>query len=203
MKKLKLKNCRNWAIFHIVKRCLYAKLIIHTTDNTISATNALNITATDDVTITENVGAYGLSGVASLGASVGVNAIENTVLAYVGSSSDLTMNNANLSINAKSSETVTATANVVGGSTIALSGGVLHNTVGKNSTNAAPNDLSGDDAASYNQAKTQAQELVSTSQDYMNEANITYKENYNQAINSSKQATSDAQENIKNHFYDF
>ena len=47
------------------------------------------------------------------------------------------MNNANLSINAKSSEMVTATANVVGGSTIALSGGVLHNTVGKNSTNTA------------------------------------------------------------------
>ena len=165
------------------------------TNNKITAYKSLNLKAQDDTTIYESVGGLGV-GLGGVGASVGVNTISNTVLASIGSGSVLDMQSGNVSLNAISNEKIKANGAVVGGGGIALSGGVLHNTIGKSVGNAQANDLTGDDAESYNSAKKQADSVLTASGNYKKEADDTFRKYYNNASSDVSGAISDANKNI-------
>ena len=167
------------------------------TNNNIILTDDLNIEAQADTNIYETVGGYAVAGVAGVGASVGVNTIYNTVIASVGSGSVIDMELGDLSIVAQSNETVRANANVVGGGSVALSGGILHNTIGKSVGNAEANDLTEEDAEAYNSAKSQADEVLLAANSYKNEADDTFKTYYNDAASDVDDAISDANKNIE------
>ena len=172
------------------------------TGNNIDASGALSVKAQDDTKIYETVGALGVGGIAGVGASVGVNNINNTVISSIGSGSTLAMPDGNLTLNALSNETINANANVVGGGSVALSGGVLYNTIGKTVGNAEANGLSGDDAESYNSAKAQADEVLAASAGYQNDADETFKSYYNDASSDVDSAINDANNNINTYLTD-
>ncbi len=172
------------------------------TGNEISTTNSLNLIAKDTTKIKEEVGGYGAGSLLGVGASVGVNVIDNTAITSVGSGSVLDMATGNLKLDALTTETINANARVVGGGALALSGGILYNTIGKNVDNATENALSAEDAATYNQAKQQADSVLAESTNYKNDANNEFIKDYNKASSDSTKAINDANTNIANSLRD-
>lgn len=164
-------------------------------NNKITANKSLNLKAQDDTSIYESIGGLGV-GLGGVGASVGVNTISSTVISSIGAGSVLDMQSGNVSLSAVSNEKVTANGAVVSGGGIALNGGILHNTIGKSVGNAQTNDLTGDDAESYNSAKKQAESVLSASEKYKKESNDTFIKYYNNASSDVSNAIGDANRNI-------
>ncbi len=144
--------------------------------NNIISTGDLTLKAQADTNIYESVGGVAIGGVAGVGASVGVNNIDNTVNTLIGVDSVLNMPSGNLTLEAHSNEIIDATASIVGGGSVALSGGIIHNTIGKVVDNAQENALTGDDATVYETAKTQAENVLIASANELNNADKNYKE---------------------------
>lgn len=145
-------------------------------NNVITSTGNLNLNATANTNIYETVGGYSGAGLATLGASVGVNSINNTVNAFIASGSSIETGAGDLIIKALSNEIIDAKAIVVGGAAVALNGGILYNTIGNTVGNAQSNDLTDDDAKVYETAKKQADNLLIASATEQNNADENFKE---------------------------
>ncbi len=163
-------------------------------NNTITASESLSLKAQDTTSVYEKVGALG-AGLGAIGASVGVNTIYNTVISSIGQGTTI-KETGDVTLSAISNETIVANADVVGGGGVALSGGIIHNTIGKSVDNAQANDLTGDDAKSYDSAKKQSDEVLKASEGYKNDADKNFKKYYNDASNKASSSIADANKNI-------
>lgn len=147
----------------------------------------LDIKAEDITRIYETLGTAGAGLFGGLGASVGYNSIENSVLSYIGTLSNINAENADVSIQASSNETVNGIAAVVSAAgTAALSGGVLYSTIGKKKENAAYNTLNASDKQVFNSAKTQSDNILNKGNEKISSAGTSYTRAYNDAINKAK-----------------
>ena len=171
-------------------------------NNKVTVDNSLDLNASANTNIYETVGGYAGAGVAAVGASVGVNTIYNTAIASIGSGSEITMPEGNLNVNASTNEKIIAKVNVVSGGGIALNGGILYNTIGQEVDNAKPNELSGDDAETYNTAKSQADAVIAEANANKNQADENFKTYYNNASKDTENAINDANNNINNSLSD-
>ena len=162
-------------------------------NNNITSTKELKLDAKDTVNIYETVGgmAVGLGGV---GASVGVNTINDTVLAYIGTGT--VIDGGDISVKSESNQNIQSDVLVMGVGIGSLNGGILHNSIGKTLSNAEANDLTGDDANTYNQAKNQADDILKASEDYKKDADDTFKQYFNNAADDASKVIADANKNI-------
>jgi hypothetical protein len=170
------------------------------TNNQINSTKDLKLKAEANTNIYESLGSIPL-GLVSAGATVGVNNINNTVNSYIGANSVLKLGNGSLTINALSKEIVNANGNVIGIGGIALNGGVLYTTIGKNVDNANENELS-DGSESYDAAIKQSNDILNDAETKQNTANTNFVDSYNQAIDDSSLAVNTASSNINNSLED-
>lgn len=149
-------------------------------NNTIklSDNGTLDIKAKDITKIYTGIGGVGL-GAVGIGASVGYTVAENTVLAFIGTGSSVTGENADISISANSNEYANSEAIVVAGGVGSLAGGVLYNSFGKQVGNASYNELSDKDKENFNAANSQKDEAVSKVNEKIAGADNSYKNSYN------------------------
>ncbi|MBQ8672259.1 MAG: filamentous hemagglutinin N-terminal domain-containing protein [Alphaproteobacteria bacterium] len=151
---------------------------------------SIDIEAIDTTHIFENIGSGG-AGLVGLGASVGYSSINNTVLAYLGASSNIDAAGADISILAQSNEKVDGDATIVSGGVVALSGGVLYSTIGQKKDNALSNDLTDADKEILNTAKKQADEMVSNAGAKNSGANSAYNSAYGDALSKIENKVND------------
>ena len=153
-------------------------------NNTITLADAgkLDLSAKDVSNISESVGSASLSGGLALGASVGGNEIHNTVLAYIGTGTQVDGANADVSILADSEENVDAFGLVASGGYVALSGGAIYTSIGKKVDNAAYNELGSEEKKTFSGAKAQTDQMTGKANDKNAAANNKYKEQYGDAI---------------------
>ena len=159
------------------------------TSNVINNARSLDISALAESNIYETLGGAGVGGAVGVGATVGVNTIGSTAIANIGSNSVITMASGDVNLKSESKEHISASAYVLGGGVIALSGGVLFNTIGQSVENAKANKANDTETDKvYEAAKNQAQEILSKSEDNNKQANEIYNKYYNKAaedLNSS------------------
>ncbi len=157
-------------------------------DNTIQLADDgnLNVLATNISKINEQIGSAEL-GIGAVGATVGWNEINNTVLSYIGSNTDIMGNNADVSIQAKSNEAINAYGLVASGGGVALSGGVLYSSIGKKVGNNSYSDMHVDDQKLFISAQSQADETLKTANEKISKANSVYQDAYMKAIQTAKE----------------
>ena len=142
----------------------------------------LDLQAKDITKVYESVGSASLSGGLALGASVGGNEIHNTVLAYIGTGTQVDGTGADVSVSAQSEEIVDAFALVASGGYIGLSGGAVYTDIGKKVENAAYNNLGSEEKKTFSRAKEQTDEMISKANGKSSGAKDKYQEQYGDAI---------------------
>ncbi len=152
----------------------------------ISDNGKLNVKAEDITKLYELLGTGAGGAYAGIGASVGYNTIENTVLSYIGPSSTVNAPNADVSILSNSNEIISGTAAVISGGIAGISGGVLYSSIGKKVENASYNSMADSDIKVFNAAKTQSTDVTNTGSEKMSGADSAYKKAYSDAINKAK-----------------
>ena len=148
---------------------------------TLADSGSLDISANDTTTIYTGIGGIGAGGV-GVGASVGYTDVQNTVIAFVGSGSNVTGNTADISITANSNESANAEAIVVAAGAVGLEGGVLYNSFGKQVGNASYNELSDKDKENYVAANTQRSGALAKGNQKAAGGDNSYKDSYNALI---------------------
>ena len=157
-------------------------------DNTIQLADDgnLNVLATNISQINELIGGAEL-GIGAVGATVGWNEIDNTVLSYIGSNTDIMGNNADVMVQAQSNESIEAFGIVASGGGVALSGGVLYSSIGKEGDNALYTDMQPDDKTLFVSAQSQVEETLKTVNTKIEKADGLYRGAYNDAIAKVKE----------------
>ena len=146
----------------------------------------LNVLATNTSKINEKIGSAEL-GTAALGATVGWNTIENTVLSYIGSNTDIIGNNADVIIQAQSNEIIDAYGLVASGGVGSLSGGVLYSSIGKQVDNNLYSDMNSNDQKLFISAQSQAEETLKTANEKISKADSVYRDTYDKAVATAKE----------------
>lgn len=146
----------------------------------------LNVLATNTSKINEKIGSAEL-GTAALGATVGWNTIENTVLSYIGSNTNIIGNNADVIIQAQSNEIIDAYGLVASGGVGSLSGGVLYSSIGKQVDNNLYSDMNSNDQKLFISAQSQAEETLKTAKEKISKADSVYRDAYNKAVATAKE----------------
>ena len=149
---------------------------------TLADEGKLDLQAKDTTKVYESVGSASLSGGLALGASVGGNEIHNTVLAYIGTGTQVDGTGADVSVSAQSEEFVDAFALVASGGYIGLSGGAVYTDIGKKVENAAYNNLSSEEKKTFSSAKAQSDEMISKANGKSSGAKDNYQAQYGDAI---------------------
>ncbi|MEE6206858.1 MAG: leukotoxin LktA family filamentous adhesin [Alphaproteobacteria bacterium] len=149
---------------------------------TLADEGKLDLQAKDTTKVYESVGSASLSGGLALGASVGGNEIHNTVLAYIGTGTQVDGTGADVSVSAQSEEIVDAFALVASGGYIGLSGGAVYTDIGKKVENAAYNNLSSEEKKTFSSAKAQSDEMISKANGKSSGAKDNYQAQYGDAI---------------------
>ena len=144
----------------------------------LSDNGSLEINAEDTTKVYTGIGGVGM-GAVGVGASVGYTDIQNTVLSFIGASTNVTGENADISIAANSNEYANSEAVVVAGGAGSLAGGVLYNSFGKQVGNASYNELSDKDKENFIAANTQKDEALSKGSEKTTAADNAYKNAYN------------------------
>ncbi|MBQ6471331.1 MAG: leukotoxin LktA family filamentous adhesin, partial [Victivallales bacterium] len=150
--------------------------VIHLADS-----GKMEITAQDTTNIHESLGAGG-AGIAGIGASVGGIEIGNTVLAFIGTGTNLIGKNADVSLDAKSTENVDALGVVIGGGIVGLSGGAVLSSIGKRIDNASYNDFDKEEKKTFTGANSQATSSTSKADEKNDAGDESYKTAYNNAL---------------------
>ena len=138
----------------------------------------LEINAEDTTNIYTAIGGVGI-GAVGIGASVGYTDVQNTVLAFIGSNTNVTGDNADITISANSNEYTDSKEAVVAGGLGSLAGGVLYNSFGKQVGNASYNELSDKDKENFNAANSQRNEALAKGNEKTTGADNAYKNAYN------------------------
>ena len=146
----------------------------------------LDIQAKDITKIYDGTGAVA-GGAGGVGASVDYNVIENTVVAFIGASSDV-QGKGNVSVVADSQETVNNSAYVIAGGIGALSGGVLYLSIGKKVGNASYNNFSdAKDKENFQAGEKQSKEVMDKGDEKAAGANNKFNNSFNDNLNKVAQ----------------
>lgn len=148
---------------------------------TLADNGKLDLNAKDTTNIYESLGAGG-AGLAGIGASVGGNEIENTILAFIGSGSVINGSNADVTISAESVENVDALGVIVGAGGGALAGGAVYTSVGKKVDNASYNDIDNEEKKTFTGAKSQSGDMNAKADEKNQAGDNSYKSAYNGAL---------------------
>ena len=161
----------------------------------------LDASAINTTQINENLGDVGFGAVGG-GGTVGWNNIENTVLSYIGSKTDINGSKADVIIQAQSNETIDATGLVISGGGVALSGGVLYSSIGKQVGNPSYVDMSAENQELFISAQSQADETSKIAEDKIAKADSLYKDAYNDVIIKTKESIDEASDSRINNLSD-
>ena len=148
---------------------------------TLSAEGKLDLSAKDTTSIYESLGAGGI-GTVGIGASVGGNEIENTVLAFIGMGTAVVGNEADVSVAAESIENVDALGVVVGAGGGALSGGAVYTSIGKKVDNASFNTIDSEEKKTFTGAQSQSGDMKNKANEKNSAGDESYKSAYNGAL---------------------
>ena len=170
------------------------KAYIDTTTNNINISDKLDIKAQADTNIYEDVGGAGF-GLVGIGASVGINNINNTVNSYIASN---VTGNADINVVALSNDIIDALGVIVSGGKYALSGGVIYNSIGQNVNNAVNNILTdANDRELYSTANSQSEEVLSVANNNKTTADSDFLSNYSKAVADTDSAISDTNNSVE------